>query len=81
MAAIFVALLAGGIATSLLLWPYGWVYMLIGAPLGASGFALIFSLIRMALTSSRAHSIKATGATKAGKQQCKQQCKGEVVER
>lgn len=48
MAAIILALLLGGLAGAALLWPYGWGYALIGAPLGASALALIVSLLRFA---------------------------------
>lgn len=51
MAAIIVALVVGGLAGAVLLWPYGWAYALIGAPFAASGLALLVSLLRFVFRS------------------------------
>ena len=46
MAAILVALLVGGLAAGAMLWPYGWLYVALGVPLGASGLAMLVAVWR-----------------------------------
>ena len=58
MAAILVALVVGGVAAAALLWPHGWGYMLLGAPLGGSGLALLVALYRFARRSARRRDVR-----------------------